>query len=379
MKLIDTPKFAIDPALFMSAESILHNEISQDPFAWDSLEIIVNQYCNNTSISIPLPGNEIGVAPTFLNWWGPAEKTFIPGLEFFDDIITVDLLTEHKSKILAFIELTALPVAKFIAHQFSEEMVDQHVSRGIGLSDVMRVAPVSNSAIKLGLLTKFVSQLEELYSNNELRQPARYRHHIGSKEIPTFIHLCCGYAISACLRGKKFSLGISLSQDNTVYEHHWLRNPVLRKKGTDEENRTASEVSYPRWGVLVRNAISQNVISKDPSEIENFVRNLRSNVPQDILKFSQNERSEMLVDLVASLKISPPYKKVGLQRLTKNLVKNADDSGFFASTILDVVNVLAPTRWIKQKENLVRSKYFRSTYWNRYDDSLFKGVFQQKE
>lgn len=369
------PIVAIDPALFMSAESLLGKSETPDPFALDSLEIIATHYCNNASLIVPLPGKDIGLAPAFLGWWDKSNYSFLAELEFVEDVLAEDLLKEHGANIISFLEHTATPVAKFVAHQFSEKMVDQHISRGIGLADVVRVSMFTNFTVDEGRAPKLVTQLEKLRDDGTLRQPARYRDFIGSMDIPTFLHLCCGYAIASCLRGKKFSLGISSENAALTYEHHWLRAAVLREKSSEEEIREKTRASYPKWGALVVNAIRHRVISLDFNEVADFVQNLRSNLPQDILGLSEIDRMDALVDLIVRLKIAPPYKNSGYKELTEKLIKNADEGGFFASTILEVIRSLIPIRWIMHKESQVRSQHLRSTYWNKYDADFFRRVF----
>ena len=62
---------AIDPALFMSAESIFEVPEKWENRALLSLETIANHYCNDAKLIVPLPGNEIGQVPLFLRLWDP--------------------------------------------------------------------------------------------------------------------------------------------------------------------------------------------------------------------------------------------------------------------------------------------------------------------
>ena len=370
---------AIDPALFMSAESIFEVPEKWENRALLSLETIANHYCNDAKLIVPLPGNEIGQVPLFLRLWDSSELSYIGRLEYDEDINTNEMLVVFGDRVLSYLNTSADSVATFIAHQFSEAMVEQHLSRGIGLEDIERVAGFTNLAIGQNRLDKLIASFDAAKRNGILRRPARYQAFVGISTIPTFNHLCCGYAIAACLRGKKFAEGIGVNHPSSTYEHHWVRAPVLRQGVSSDEIRERQEKSYPKWGALLVNAVKTNTISRDYNEIADFLNKLKENAPNDILELDARERNEALIDLVTNLGIAPPKSSSRFRNVTESFVKNADESGLFASTILEVVDTFIPHRQLRKAESNLHARYLRSTFWDKYDINFFRGVVPSVE
>ncbi|HWM92686.1 MAG TPA: hypothetical protein VN493_18115 [Thermoanaerobaculia bacterium] len=378
---------AADTTILQSASSFIQPSSGRtDPRAEESFEAIATAFCNGTRLFLPLPQGQCGENPFLLDLWRSACIV----TDLFNNELSDDAFKEIGGPLTTpfalFVEGDAPDVAKWLAFQFTPDIVGGYMTRADDLA-IRRTGPLVRQLLAEHRLSHLEAAILSLQEKENFKPPQAYEHLVGTSEIPSFVHLCASYTFSVFLRGWSYAANLSKDPDVPIYKHAWIRCAALRSGIGSPVSRVradGSELWFP-WGNILAEVFSDRapLIPKAQSAASDVLLGLRQQ--------TEHLRSQLASALVEVNTGNPRATPTDAEVLILDTLRDVDvvprysistRTEFLARWLRDLVEQTAPifkipaelitgvvqNRWLREKEFDLRLRFRRDKLWDIFED-----------
>jgi len=379
-----------DVTLLLAASSFISSfDGKQDPRAREAFVALATSYCNGASLLMPLPHYEVEEIPIFYSLWRErAAVATIPEMELSNQAFAA-ISAPGAQSFAEYAEGFPSDISRWIAFHFTPAIADVYHQRS-DLGAIKRCAPLARQLLERRALVKLEASIGKRQDEDLVATSHLYENLVGTTDIPSFLHLCIAYALSISLRGYSYAVALGSQESGPLYQHHWVRAPIVRRFGSEEHaTKVVSEsiMEFP-WGVILQAVFNPAapLARRGPQTVAEVLDKIRDRSDQVRTAIQDGVLTQLaaaggdritdaevfVLDILRDAGVSPRYASSTFLQRAVQLARTISNKSPFLSVLVEMITANLQPGWLRRPETALRVQFRRDSFWKVMEDPLIR-------